>query len=106
MEGFEASEKLKNSRDESLDLQKMIDLGKEAEQVICKDNDYLLNTCSPNFGREEPSLHLCQLAYSEINDFELDYANLVNSVHHHTKCNSDYFLCLKDGEQKCRFNFP
>ena len=105
MEGFKASKNSKNSWDESLDLQKMIDLGKEAEQVICKYNDYL-NTCNPNFEWEKPSLHLCQLANSEINDFELDYANLVNSVQHHTKCNSGYCLQLKNSEQKCRFNFP
>ena len=96
VEGFKASEKLKLFSGESLNFQKTIDLGKKVEQVICKYSDLLLNTCNPDLEWEKPSLHPCHLAYSEIDDFELDYANLVNSVQRHTKCNSGYCLRLKD----------
>ena len=56
VEGFRASEKLKNMSGESLDLQKTIDLGNEEEQGICKSNDYLLNTCNPDFRSSRPEV--------------------------------------------------
>lgn len=96
MEDLKASEKLRTFSGESPDLRKKpIHLGKEAEQVICKYNDYLMSTGNTDLEWEKQSLHSFELPYSQVTNFELDYVNLVYVLY-----------CYKNGQQMCRFNFP
>lgn len=104
-----ASEGMPETKNENL-LQD-IRQGKEAERKLCQYHDFLISSCNPINPADflKPLLHPCKRQFNSISqdEFENDYSELVNTVQRHTKCNSAY--CLrenKEGQQKCRFNFP
>ena len=78
---------------------------------MCNYYDYLISCCNSTNENmwAKPNLHPCRKTFSLAleSDLDLDYADLVNSVQRHSKCNAAYCLKMdKDGNQKCRFNFP
>ena len=72
--------------------------------------DYLISCVNPVPHQEwvKPDIHPCRIDYQDaIQNMDDDYANLLNTVQRHTKCNSEY--CLRtniEGEQYCRFHYP
>ena len=86
--------------------------GKNAESQICNYVDSLMTAVNPFEGAVDewvkPKIHPCKKRLETIPEEELekDYADLANSVQRHTKCSSAYCLRNKNGQQKCRFNFP
>ena len=58
--------------------------------------------------RGSPRVHglaCCNLVYSEIENLELDVANLVTTCQRHTCCSAAYCLRTKNGRQDCRFGY-
>ena len=47
--------------------------------------------------------HICNLPYSEVEDFDQDLADLCQR---HTRCSAAYCLRTRNGQQKCRFGYP
>ena len=86
--------------------------GKNASIKVCQYVDWLLSTYNPNppdDGRWiKPSVHPCQRRHRDIENFDDDYVDLLNTVQRHTRCSTSYCLRKKQGETelKCRFKFP
>ncbi len=84
---------------------------KESQRQICQYHDFLISNWNPINPAEfsKPLLHPCNREFNDVikYEYENDYSDLVNTAQRHTKCNSAYcFRQDKDGQQKCRFNFP
>ena len=99
------------SDQEVSELKEMASEGLQAEDRICKYNDFILSSWNPVDHNEwvKPAVHACKRKFLDISHHESDddYADLVNSVERHTKCSSAYCVRTdKDGNQNCRFNFP
>jgi hypothetical protein len=84
--------------------------GLTAEKEICQYHDSLLTTINPVNPEEwsRPETHPCKVKFCEaMEKSDADYADLVNSIQRHAKCNSAYCLRYdKTGNQFCRFKFP
>ena len=118
LKGFLSNKLLQeNQSNLDLDLERHvleIDIanGKNAESQICNYVDSLMTAVNPFEGAVDewvkPKIHPCKKRLETIPEEELekDYADLANSVQRHTKCSSAYCLRNKNGQQKCRFNFP
>ena len=110
VKGFECQQNVKQGLSVPHSFEQIIEEGKKAEQEVCDYYDYLVSCTNPVQYKEwvKPDVHLCRISYSDaLNQLDNDYANLVNTVELHTKCNSQY--CLKtnsENEQYCRFNYP
>ena len=50
--------------------------------------------------------HVCNKPYSEVEDFQQDLSDLVNTCQRHTRCSAAYCLRTRHGQQKCRFGYP
>ena len=50
--------------------------------------------------------HICNLPYSEVEDFDQDLADLIATCQRHTRCSAAYCLRTRNGQQKCRFGYP
>ena len=50
--------------------------------------------------------HICNLPYSEVEDFNQDLADLIATCQRHTRCSAAYCLRTRNGQQICRFNYP
>ena len=50
--------------------------------------------------------HICNLPYSEVEDFDQDLADLIATCQRHTRCSAAYCLRTHNGQQKCRFGYP
>ena len=91
----------------------IIDKGKKAEEMIITYVNWLtttFNAAIPSQTCRMPSSqsHPCVQNPLLLSDKEKDYADLVNTVERHTKCNAAYCLRKKKGESqvKCRFDYP
>ena len=87
-----------------------IENGIDAERVVCEYVDNLLTTINPI----EPSLwsnperHPCKRSFTSLSsdeNYNHDYAEMVNSVQKHT-CSSMYCLRKKGNDFICRFKYP
>ena len=94
------------------DLNQLIRDGKKASDLICRYVDWLLSTYNPhppdNDTWIKPTIHPCQIRHRDIQNFDDDYVDLLNTVQRHTRCSSNYCLRKRQNESdlKCRFNFP
>ena len=113
VQGYLSKKKLENVLHLSTEDIEQCDLdmraGVKAETIISTYADSLLTTVNPvepeSFSKLQ--VHPCKIKFSDIDDFDKDYAQLVNTVERHSKCNSGY--CLredKQGNQYCRFHYP
>ena len=50
--------------------------------------------------------HVCNLPYTEVEDFKQDLACLIATCQRHTRCSAAYCLRTQNGQQKCRFGYP
>ena len=50
--------------------------------------------------------HICNRSYLEVEDFDLDLADLIATCQRHTRCSAAYCLRTRNGQQKCRFGYP
>ena len=50
--------------------------------------------------------HICNVPYSEVEDFDRDLADLIATCQRHTRCSATYCLRTRNGQQKCRFGYP
>ncbi len=50
--------------------------------------------------------HICNKAYSEVEDHQQDLNDLIATCQRHTRCSAAYCLRTKNGVQKCRFGYP
>ena len=106
------SSETNQSSDTLVELNSDVNSGKIAAKQVCDYIDSLVtawNPRSPEDGWVRPKVHPCKKRYNKLKneDFDNDYADLVNCVQRHTKCSSAYCLRKKpNGEQFCRFNFP
>jgi len=98
------------SRDAIILLDFDIEKGIDAERVVCEYVDNLLTTINPI----EPSLwsnperHPCKRSFTSLSsdeNYNHDYAEMVNSVQKHT-CSSMYSLRKKRNDFICRFKYP
>ena len=89
-----------------------INNGRNAELKICQYIDWLMSTMNPVPQDTEqwikPNVHPCQKRHPIPEHMkQSDYADLVNTVQRHSKCNPSYCLRKKNGsEMTCRFHFP
>ena len=93
--------------------QLIIDQGKAAEEIIISYVDWLTTTFNESIPAENwrmptPQNHPCAQNPLQVSDINQDYADLVNTVERHTKCNAAYCLRRKKGQTqvKCRFDYP
>ena len=91
--------------------QKIIQEGQESTAEILLYSDWLVTTCNESIPDSQwgvPDPHPCLVSFSEIEDMEQDYNDLVNSVERHTHCSPAYCLKRKVGQTatECRFKFP
>jgi len=63
-----------------------------------------LNPCDPD-SWSKPFLHPCKKAFVDLNDFDIDFENMVNSVQKHV-CSTAYCLRDKGKGLRCRFYYP
>ena len=86
--------------------------GKKASQQICQYVDTLMSTYNPCPPDSEiwikPKIHPCKQRHECVADIDEDYANLLNTVQRHTRCNTRYCLRYKQGleDMQCRFKYP
>ena len=110
VDGYIASKLLESGERVSESLQKCVLDGKEAEEKICQFHDNLITTINPidptdfNKCKQHPS----KKKFSDaLQDIDVDYIELVNTVQRHSKCNSAYCMRKdKFGNQNCRFGYP
>ena len=50
--------------------------------------------------------HICNVPYSEVDDFDQDLADLIATCQRHTCCSAAYCLRTRNCQQKCRFGYP
>ena len=50
--------------------------------------------------------HICNKAYADVVNLSEDLSDLVATCQRHTRCSAAYCLCIRDGQQKCRFDYP
>ena len=50
--------------------------------------------------------HICNVPYSEVDDFDQDLADLIATCQRHTRCSAAYCLRTRNGQQMCRFGYP
>ncbi len=50
--------------------------------------------------------HVCNKAYSEVEDHNQDLCDLIATCQRHTCCSAAYCLRTKHGVQQCRFGYP
>ena len=50
--------------------------------------------------------HICNLPYSEVENFDQDLSDLIATCQRHTRCSAAYCLRTPNGQQKCRFGYP
>jgi hypothetical protein len=80
----------------------------DVQQLLCDFHDTYTCTNNPAPGLQAGHNHPCQDLYSNCEDLNSDYAELVNRVQLHTKCSKDYCLGVnrKTKKLQCRFGFP
>ena len=54
----------------------------------------------------QTNLHICNLSYNDIEDYEQDLIQLIAACQCHTRCSTAYCLKTKNGQQSCRFGYP
>ena len=93
--------------------QQIIAEGTTAQNTIIEYVDWLTTTFNPSVPSEmwrmpAPINHPCTRNPLQVSDAEQDYADLVNTVERHTKCNAAYCLRKKKGKShsQCRFEYP
>ena len=93
--------------------QQIIQEGNAAQQTIIEYVDWLTTTFNPSLPSQTwcmptPQNHPCAQNPLQISDSEQDYADLVNAVERHTKCNAAYCLRKRKGQShtQCRFDYP
>ena len=50
--------------------------------------------------------HVCNKAYSDVQDHHQDLCDLIATCQRHTRCSAAYCLRTKHGIQQCRFGYP
>ena len=111
LKGFLSEEKIRLRNDlqqnEILQMHRDIEAGKLAGKQVCTYIDTLVTAINPVQGDywSKPKTHPCKVNFENIQDYDSDYANLVNSVQKHI-CNSAYCLRKIGDKTVCRFNFP
>ena len=50
--------------------------------------------------------YICNLPYSQVEDFDHDLADLNATCQRHTRCSAAYCLRTQNNQQKCRFSYP
>ena len=88
----------------------------EAKQVIMQYADNIVSTCNPAVLPDGSNVsdapapktdpHVCNQAYTEVEDYDKDLADLVATCQRHTRCSASYCLRTKNGRQECRFGYP
>ncbi|KAI5699514.1 hypothetical protein M8J75_004058 [Diaphorina citri] len=67
----------------------------------------IITTMNPCINAQVPLVHPCKLHYSDIEDHDADYANLINCCQHHTRHGPQCIRKNKTTKQEeCRFKFP
>ena len=87
-----------------------------AKEVLLQYVDKIVSTVNPavlpdgsNVDEAPPpktNPHICNLPYSEVDDFDQDLSDLIATCQRHTRCSAAYCLRTKNGQQKCRFGYP
>ena len=88
----------------------------EVKQSVVRYVDNLVTTINPGVlpdGTNSASApppktnpHICNKAYSEVDNFQQDLIDLVATCQRHTRCSPAYCLRTIQGEQKCRYGYP
>ena len=87
-----------------------------AKEALLQYVDTIISTINPavlpdgsNVDEAPPpktSLNICNLPYSEVEDFDQDLSDLIATCQRHTRCSAAYCLRTRNGQQKCRFGYP
>ncbi|KAE8740593.1 hypothetical protein FOCC_FOCC013893 [Frankliniella occidentalis] len=79
----------------------------EQEQIVQYFAD-LVTAFHPNIDQPPSLIHPCQKSLLDIEDLDVDLAEILNRVQRHTVCSRQYCVrkSKKDKTMKCRFNFP
>ena len=87
------------------------DLENATEEYLNEVIDYfsnLVEAWNPILDVNTPDTHPCRTSYQNIEDFEVDLAQVLLKVQMHSRCSPDY--CYKMNKSKtqreCRFKFP
>jgi len=80
----------------------------QVKEMLCDFHDQFVSTTNPAPGLFPGPNHPCQKLYTDVEDLEGDYAELVNRVQLHTKCSKDYCIRInkKTKKAECRFGYP
>ena len=62
------------------------------------------NVCDAPPPKLDP--HICNQSYLQVEDYQQDLNDLIATCQRHTRCSTAYCLHTKNGEQKCRFDYP
>lgn len=110
LKGFLAEKSFIESADPS--LLSCITEGKNASSQLCQYVDSLMSTCNPCSPDSElwikPNIHPWKRKHADINDFDSDYVDLLNTVQRHTHCSTKYCLRYYPVKEdiQCRFKYP
>ena len=50
--------------------------------------------------------HVCSRLYTQVEDYQQDFVELIATCQRHTKCSTSYCIRNKQGQQTCRFEYP
>ncbi|KAE8739204.1 hypothetical protein FOCC_FOCC015295, partial [Frankliniella occidentalis] len=83
-------------------------LSLEQQEELVKYFDKFISCENPNSTLLPSSKHPCEISIGNINDFNEDYAQLLNHVQRHTKCKKGYCLRHVKGSKclSCKYDFP
>ena len=87
-----------------------------AKEALIQHVDNIVSTTNPSLlldgsnAEDAPppktNPHICNFPYAEVEDFDQDLADLIATCQRHTRCSAAYCLRTRNGQQKCRFDYP
>ncbi|KAK3929764.1 ATP-dependent DNA helicase [Frankliniella fusca] len=79
----------------------------EQEQIVQYFAE-LITAFHPNIDQPPSLIHPCQKSLLDVEDLDIDLAEILNRVQRHTMCSRQYCIrkSKRDKQMKCRFNFP
>ena len=78
------------------------------DSIVCTMNPSLLHDGSNASHAPPPQTNpqLCNKAFTDVTDYNLDPSQLVATCQRHTVCSEAYCLKQKNGQQSCKFGYP
>ena len=88
----------------------------ESKAQLIQFIDTIISTINPAFDMDgsnqinapmpQTNPHICNLSYSDIEDYEQDLVLLIATCQRHTRSSTAYCLRTKNDQQSCRFGYP